>query len=213
MSLEESRIDYTKNTLEDTVKEENPISLFRSWLKQAEEKVELDFNAMTLCTLGEDETPCSRIVLLRDLTEEGFVFYTNYNSDKGQEISAHPRVSLNFFWRELEKQVRVRGIVEKVAPEVSDAYFASRPRSSRIGAWVSDQSSEIQNREELEKNKAHYTAKFEGEEVPRPAHWGGYVVKPLSIEFWQGRPGRLHDRIKFERKEVGEQWLAVRLSP
>ncbi len=211
MSLRDTRIDYTKGTLEDEFKNENPNDIFNSWLELAKDNIEKDYNAMTLCTVGLDGFPVSRIVLLRGVTDEGLVFYTNYNSDKGQEIASDFKVSVNFFWRELEKQVRVNGLAKKLTPRESDEYFKSRPRKSQIGAWVSDQSSIIKSRDELNAKQKELEEKFEGREVPRPEHWGGFVIKPVSFEFWQGRSGRLHDRLKF--MSVKGDWFADRLSP
>lgn len=211
MSLKESRIEYKKGTLSDDLKNESPFDLFKDWLELAKKSVALDFNAMSLNTNSSDGFPASRIVLLREFTEEGFVFYTNYESAKGKELEQNPNVSLNFFWRELEKQVRVKGTAVKVSSEVSDVYFSSRPRKSQIGAWVSNQSEVIQSRETLIRKGEEIEEAFKGKEVTRPPHWGGYLVSPNSFEFWQGRSGRLHDRLKFSEKD--SLWSADRLSP
>ena len=166
---------------------------------------------MSLNTNSPDGFPSSRIVLLREFTEEGFVFYTNYNSAKGKELEQNHNVSLNFFWRELEKQVRVKGTAVKVSSDVSNVYFSSRPRKSQIGAWVSNQSEVIQSRETLIRKNEELEEAFKGKEVTRPPHWGGYLVIPNCFEFWQGRSGRLHDRLKFSEKD--SLWSADRLSP
>ncbi|MEJ6682052.1 MAG: pyridoxamine 5'-phosphate oxidase [Flavobacteriales bacterium] len=211
MSLKESRIEYKKGTLSDDLKNESPFDLFKDWLELAKKCVALDFNAMSLNTNSSDGFPASRIVLLREFTEEGFIFYTNYESAKGKELEQNPNVSLNFFWRELEKQVRVKGTAVKVSSEVSNVYFSSRPRKSQIGAWVSNQSEVIQSRETLVRKEEELEKVFKGKEVTRPPHWGGYLVIPNSFEFWQGRSGRLHDRLKFSEKD--SLWSADRLSP
>lgn len=211
MSLKESRIEYKKGTLSDDLKNESPFDLFKDWLELAKKCVALDFNAMSLNTNSSDGFPASRIVLLREFTEEGFIFYTNYESAKGKELEQNPNVSLNFFWRELEKQVRVKGTAVKVSSEVSNVYFSSRPRKSQIGAWVSNQSEVIQSRETLVRKEEELEKVFKGKEVTRPPHWGGYLVIPNSFEFWQGRSGRLHDRLKFSEKD--SLWTAERLSP
>jgi len=213
MSLKDSRIDYNKGTLEDDLKGAEPLILFNEWLSLAKENVALDYNAMTLTTIGNNDFPEARVVLLREILDEELVFYTNYTSAKAQEISRHNRVGVNFFWRELEKQVRISGIVERVSAEISDAYFQSRPRKSQLGAWVSNQSEEISNREVLTSKVDEITEKFKGLEVPRPEFWGGFRIKPVSFEFWQGRSGRLHDRLLFQRPEGQVEWTCKRLSP
>ncbi|MFK7755721.1 MAG: pyridoxamine 5'-phosphate oxidase [Flavobacteriales bacterium] len=211
MSLRDTRIDYTKGTLEDDSKNENPIDIFNNWIGLAKKDVEKDYNAMALSTQGLDGFPVTRIVLLRGMKDEGLVFYTNYESDKGKEIAENAKVSVNFFWRELEKQIRVNGMAKKLDPSISDSYFASRPRKSQIGAWVSDQSTIITSRAELTEKERELQQRFEGKEVPRPEYWGGYVIQPEAYEFWQGRSGRLHDRLKF--KLTDGKWMADRLSP
>jgi len=211
MSLKERRVDYQKGTLSDDSKNESPFKLFENWLELAKNNVAVDFNAMCLSTISLDGYPASRIVLLREFTDKGFVFYTNYTSAKGNELQQNPEVSLNFFWRELEKQVRIKGTAHKVSSEVSDKYFASRPRKSQIGAWVSNQSQIIQSRDSLLKREEELEETFKDTEVTRPSGWGGYIVSPNSFEFWQGRSGRLHDRLRFTNKEGS--WKADRLSP
>lgn len=190
----------------------DPIQQFELWFSEAHKQEGEEANATTLSTLGLDGIPEGRIVLLKYFSGEGFTFYTNYQSMKGQELEKHPFASLTFHWRSMERQVRIRGKVVKVAPEVSDEYFRSRPLASRIGAWASPQSKEIDNRKILDENEALYRARFEGqEEIQRPPHWGGYLITPQKIEFWQGRPSRLHDRIVYERADSG--WQIKRLAP
>ena len=211
MSLKEERKDYTKGSLDTKNLELNPLKLLKKWLEEAKEKAYSDYNAMVLSTINPEGFPASRVVLLRELDLNGLVFYTNYNSDKGKELELNPKATCNFFWRETEKQVRVSGLVKKTSKEVSNTYFSSRPRTSQIGAWASEQSSEISSRKELEKRVEYFTSKFEGADVPRPSHWGGYVLEPIEIEFWQGRASRLHDRIVYTGKSA--EWKWTRKSP
>lgn len=211
MSLKETRIDYNKESLGDQYKDDHPSDIFNNWLVQAKANVLVDYNAMSIATVSKKGFPSSRIVLLREFSNDGFVFYTNYNSDKGQEIANNNQVSLNFFWKELEKQVCIKGLAEKVEEKKSDDYFASRPRKSQIGAWASSQSSVIESRKYLLEREKEFEKKFEGMDVPRPEYWGGYIIKPSVYEFWQGRSGRLHDRLKFVLTSNG--WKADRLSP
>ena len=172
-----------------------------------------EVNAMTLATVDAKGKPSARIVLLKGYTHDGFVFFTNYESAKGQELSANPNAALLFFWKELERQIRIEGTVEKISEADSDAYFHSRPAGSRIGAWVSPQSKVIPGRNFLEENYQKLMMQYPDEnKVPRPPHWGGYIVKPVSFEFWQGRSSRLHDRLSFTQNAVGE-WIRVRLAP
>ena len=189
----------------------NPIQQFRLWFDEAIEAGIPETDAMTLATATSGGNPSARIVLLKSFDERGFVFYTNYQSRKAKELAENPRVSLLFYWMQIKRQVRVEGVVEKVSAEESDRYFNSRPLGSRIGAWASEQSRPVQNREQLEKSFEAYRAKF-GEQVPRPPHWGGYRVKPSRIEFWQGRDNRLHDRLRFTLQDDGS-WLIERLAP
>lgn len=207
------RKSYEKGELSDDLKTIAPMDLFGNWFAAAEAHPAIEeANAMSIVTLGEDQFPKARVVLLKQLTEEGFIFYTNYESEKGRAIIAYPQVGISFFWPALERQVIVKGIAEKVAPAVSDAYFSSRPLGSQLGAVASDQSKEIQSREELEKRLAALTATYKDHPPQRPTHWGGFLVRPKEIEFWQGRPNRLHDRLSFSLT-ANQQWEAKRLAP
>jgi len=191
----------------------DPIIQFDRWLKELSHHgvSELDTISMTLATADENGQPSARIVLLKSYDHRGFVFYTNYHSRKGRELDQNSRVSLLFYWPPVARQVRIEGTVEKVSGEESDQYFASRPLGSRIGAWASEQSRPVENRELLEKRFEEFSEKF-GDNVPRPPHWGGYRVKPATIEFWQGRDNRLHDRLRFRRTSEGV-WVLERLAP
>ncbi len=206
------RKDYQMQRLLETDVAGNPFEQFSRWWDEAV-KSELDeVNAMTLATASATGMPSARIVLLKSFWSEGFVFFTNYNSHKGKELEENPYACLVFFWKELERQVRITGAIEKVSTAESDEYFNSRPAGSRIGAWASPQSSIIPSRETIEKNIVKYEGAFAGAEIPRPPHWGGYIVKPTVIEFWQGRPNRLHDRIQYSKTEDGN-WQTNRLAP
>lgn len=205
------RQSYTRNELLEENVLENPIKQFGKWFSEALNAQMLEPNAMTLSTVS-DGKPHGRIVLLKGFDENGFSFYTNYRSNKGNEVAETPFASLTFFWGDLERQVRIEGSIEKVSGEESDEYFHSRPRGSQVGAWVSNQSSVIAGREVIEQRLAELENEFKDVEIiPRPAHWGGYCVNPKRIEFWQGRPNRLHDRILFTK--VGDDWKIERLSP
>lgn len=205
------RQSYTQNELLEENVLENPIKQFGKWFKEALNAQILEPNAMTLSTVS-DGKPHGRVVLLKGFDESGFSFYTNYSSNKGNDVAETPFASLTFLWGELERQVRIEGSIEKVSGEESDEYFHSRPRGSQIGAWVSNQSSVIAGREVIEQRLAELENEFKDLEViPRPAHWGGYCVNPERIEFWQGRPNRLHDRILFTK--LGDDWKIERLSP
>jgi pyridoxamine 5'-phosphate oxidase len=206
------RKEYIRESLDVQDTLESPIAQFQKWFNEARQAEVLEPNAMTLSTVTPQGRPDARIVLIKDVDEEGFSFYTNYASRKGQDLEQHPYAALTFFWPELERQVRIEGDVEKVAAGSSDAYFNSRPRGSQIGAWTSPQSREIPNRGMLEIRQRDFEERFEGQDVPRPEHWGGYVVKPSRIEFWQGRASRLHDRIVYEKNQAG-QWERKRLAP
>lgn len=205
------RKDYRMAALDETSAGQDPLLFFLRWFSEAEQAGAGEVNAMTLATVDPSGHPRARIVLLKGVDERGFVFYTNYNSAKGLEISGNPHVSLVFFWEELERQVRVEGIAEKVDPQQSDLYFRSRPEGSRIGAWSSPQSEVIPGRGVLEEKYQEYSRQFSGKDVPRPEHWGGYCVVPSRIEFWQGRSDRIHDRIFFVRENGS--WTKYRLAP
>ena len=205
------RYDYTLKGLSEEDLASDPISQFSRWFDEVLASGLTEPNAMLLSTVSGSR-PSGRIVLLKDLDTSGFVFFTNYNSKKGQEMEANPQVALTFFWKELERQVRIEGIVEKVATEESDSYFASRPRGSQLGAWVSNQSHVIEGRHYLENQLSYFEAAFEGKAVPKPGHWGGYRVIPDYVEFWQGRPSRLHDRLVYQKTEENN-WKIERLAP
>lgn len=205
------RRDYALEALTETDVHEDPTVQFARWFEEALNANVSEPNAFVLATATPEGRPSARVMLLKGLDARGFTFFTNYESRKGREILANPWVAMDFFWDKLERQVRVEGRAEKVSAEESDAYFASRPHGSRLGAWASSQSSRITSREELEERLREVEARFGGGEVPRPPHWGGFLVAPVRIEFWQGRPSRLHDRILYELGESG--WSVSRLSP
>lgn len=210
-SIADIRKDYRLLSLDEKDIDANPIKQFATWWNEAiESKVE-EVNAMTLSTSTKDGKPSARIVLLKGFDERGFVFFTNYQSHKGKEISQNPFAALTFFWKEIERQIRIEGSIEKVSPEESDAYFFSRPEGSRIGAWSSPQSQIIQNRKLLEDSVKEYQSEFKNS-IPRPPHWGGYRVMPQLIEFWQGRTNRLHDRLQYTKTAEGS-WKVDRLAP
>ena len=206
------RKDYQQHFLLEPEASNDPIEQFTRWWNDAEKAAVEERNAMTLATASSDGVPSARVVLLKGYDHQGFVFFTNYNSFKGQELMSNPRACLVFFWKELERQVRITGIVEKTSAEESDAYFQSRPLGSKIGTWASQQSEVIASRDWLEDNELKWQEKFGEGPVPRPEHWGGYRVKPVCIEFWQGRPSRLHDRLIYNLNSEGE-WAIQRLSP
>ena len=200
-----------KSLLEKDV-DANPIKQFETWWQQViESKIE-EANAMTLATCNASGKPSARIVLLKGIKENGFVFFTNYLSRKGKEIESNPFVSLLFFWKELERQVRIEGKIKKISEQESDDYFSKRPLESRIGAWSSPQSEVIKSRDILEKNVSDFKNRFESQNIPRPPYWGGYIVDPMLIEFWQGRPGRLHDRLQYTISKK-TTWKIERLAP
>jgi len=210
-SHDEYAAQLAKNA-DDTVYDgEDPFALFVEWLAEAGRSEPNDPNAMTLATVDAEGMPDARIVLLKDIDAEGFTFFSNYQSAKGRELNERPVAALVFHWKSLRRQVRVRGVIEPVTAAEADAYFASRARESRIGAWASDQSRPLESRTVLEKRVAAETERFEGRDVPRPEHWSGWRLKPVTIEFWRDRAFRLHDRMKFDR--VGEGWQRVRLYP
>lgn len=210
--LRDLREDYGKFTLREEDVRRDPMEQFELWINEAIDSGIEEPNAMVLSTVDPLGQPSARIVLLRALGPEGFGFFTNYHSQKGVEIDTNPRGALVFFWRELQRQVRVQGTIDKMPAEESDTYFRGRPRSSQIGAWSSPQSARIPNRERLEALVDRFNSKFPEGEVPRPGFWGGYLLRPTRIEFWQGRPSRLHDRLVFQ-KGKGNEWLMERLAP
>ncbi|MCW3071054.1 MAG: Pyridoxamine 5-phosphate oxidase [Bacteroidetes bacterium] len=204
------RHDFSKESLDEKDVHKNPVTQFSKWFREAVDAKVNEPNAMALSTVSAEGKPSSRIVLLRNFDENGFVFYTNYTSRKGEEIMGNPNAALLFFWPELERQVRIEGILKKQTAEESDMYFNSRPRGSKLGAWTSTQSKVIADRNVLDEEYAKLDKKYPGD-VPRPAHWGGYVLTPQSVEFWQGRQSRLHDRILFTLEK--ENWTIERLAP
>jgi len=210
-TLQNLRQDYRSAALTEQEADKNPISQFAAWFTDAMTAKIFEPNVMTLATADKAGRPSARIVLLKGFNEEGFTFYTNYNSHKGKELAENPYAALVFFWAELERQVRIEGSVTKIDPQISDQYFHSRPVGSQIGAIVSPQSSIIESRDLLELKVNQLTEEFKEKEIPRPAHWGGYIVKPMTIEFWQGRTSRLHDRINYHL--VDGNWIINRLAP
>jgi pyridoxamine 5'-phosphate oxidase len=211
--LSNYRKSYEKSELLETSIPEDPITLFNKWFHEVEDFGGIEeVNAMTVSTVGVDSFPRSRVVLLKKYTEEGFIFYTNYNSEKGKAIGMNPNVCLSFFWHAMERQVIIKGIAEKVSATISDSYFESRPDGSKLGAIVSNQSEVVPSRQYLEENLKNLELQYDGMVIPRPEHWGGYLVKPVEVEFWQGRPNRLHDRIRYKiQKDCS--WMIERLSP
>lgn len=211
MSIADIRKDYKLQSLDEADVAADPFSQFTAWWDDAMKSEISEVNAMTLATATITGVPSARIVLLKGFDENGFVFFTNYESQKGKEIETNPHAALVFFWKELERQVRIEGVIEKITEADSDAYYRSRPAGSRIGAWASPQSEVILNRDVIENNFATVEKKFSNSNIPRPAYWGGYIVKPSMIEFWQGRSSRLHDRIQYVLHAEG--WLIQRLAP
>ena len=207
------RKSYDKGSLLESGISDNPLELFQKWFSEVDQHFPQDeTNAMTLSTLGLDGFPRGRVVLLKKYTQQGFIFYTNYESEKGKSIIDHPKVSLSFHWAGAERQVIIKGKAEKIAADVSDGYFESRPRGSQLGAHASQQSSVVPNRETLENQLAELETKFENKPIPRPEFWGGFIIKPIEIEFWQGRANRLHDRIRYQL-QADFNWKIERLSP
>ncbi len=205
------RNDFTKGNLSEKDVPKDPQLLLKKWLENAADQGVTEYNAMVFSSLGSGNRLSSRVVYLRDFVDDGLVFYTNYNSRKGLEVSENNLVALNFFWKELEQQIRIEGRVDLVSDQLSDAYFKKRPRESQLGAWASDQSECISSRGILENRVKEFELKFEGADIPRPPHWGGYVVIPDYYEFWQGRKSRLHDRIVYEQGTDG--WGKMRIAP
>ena len=206
------RQEYAAQVLLEADVAPHPITQFKTWWQQVLNSKITEPNAMTLATASADGLPAARIVLLKDFDNNGFVFYTNYKSYKAMHLEENPKACLVFFWKELERQVRIVGLVSKVAQEESDAYFQSRPEGSRLGAWASPQSKVIASREWLDLRYEELVKEKSGKAIERPPHWGGYVVKPVVMEFWQGRPSRLHDRLQYTLQENGE-WKIERLAP
>jgi pyridoxamine 5'-phosphate oxidase len=212
VTLESRRRSYGRGSLDRSDVDSDPIAQLREWLEAAEASENIEPNAMCIATVGRDGSPSARMVLLRGLDARGLRFYTSYFSRKGSELRENPRIAATFYWPELERQVRVEGDVRELSEEASDAYFATRPRGSQLSAWASEQSERIEERALLEERRAHFEERFEGEAVPRPHSWGGYVIAPSRVEFWQGRENRLHDRIVYERT-AQDRWNIVRLQP
>lgn len=211
MSIADLRRDYSLASLDVPDVDADPIVQFNRWFEDAQRADLLEPNAMTLATATSDGRPSARIVLLKDVDAQGFVFFTDYRSHKAEELEANPRAALVFLWKEIERQVRVSGDVSRVSAEESAAYFRTRPLGSRIGAWASRQSSIIPEREFLERAVLQVKARFPGDDVPLPPHWGGFLLVPYEVEFWQGRASRLHDRLRYRRSEA--TWEIERLSP
>jgi pyridoxamine 5'-phosphate oxidase len=211
LNVHDLRKEYTRNGLTESVADADPVEQFRKWFEEALAADLHEPNAMTLATATSGGRPSARIVLLKGFDERGFVFYTNYEGRKARELEDNPYCALVFYWGELERQVRVEGRASRIPKEESDAYFDSRPRGSRLGAWVSEQSRTIESREALEDRLRELEERYGGAEIPRPPFWGGYRVEPDSVEFWQGRENRLHDRLIYRRSERG--WKIERLQP
>jgi pyridoxamine 5'-phosphate oxidase len=212
MSIADLRREYARARLDEAHVSPDPVAEFDRWFSQAQEAKVLEPNAMALATATRDGTPSVRMVLLKGFDERGFVFFTDYRSRKGAELAANPRAALAFYWGELERQVRITGTVELTSAQESEEYFRTRPRGSRLGAWVSHQSRVIPSRDLLESRLREVEERFPTEDVPLPPHWGGYRLRPEEVEFWQGREDRLHDRIRYVRK-TGGGWRLERLSP
>lgn len=210
--LSDYRKSYEKNELLEGNLPENPMELFIKWFHEVDGTYAGETNAMTISSIGLDGYPKNRVVLLKKYTYEGFVFYTNYDSEKGKSIAANPNVCLSFFWQGAERQIIIKGKAEKISENLSDGYFESRPRGSQLGAVASNQSQVIENKDILNLRLKQVEQQYEGKEIPRPKNWGGYIVKPVEMEFWQGRPNRLHDRIRYQLQD-DFNWLTNRLSP
>lgn len=212
MDIFDLRRDFSLKTLSESDVNVDPIKQFETWFNEALQADVYEPNAMVLSTATPDGKPSSRLVLLKQFGNEGFVFFTNYDSDKGHQLAENPYCALNFAWHELERQVRIEGIVERISADASDKYFEVRPTKSKLGAWASPQSSVIPDRKHLEKLMDDFFLKFAGQQVTRPDNWGGYIVKPAMLEFWQGRSNRLHDRIRYRLNDANE-WIIERLAP
>ncbi|WP_299101750.1 pyridoxamine 5'-phosphate oxidase [uncultured Winogradskyella sp.] len=211
--LSNYRKSYEKGELLLNNVPENPMELFRDWFVEVDTHFNVDeTNAMTISTLGLDGYPKNRVVLLKKYTHEGFIFYTNYNSEKGKAIAANPNVCLSFFWHAAERQIIIKGKAEKILENLSDGYFESRPRGSQLGAMASNQSEVVKNRSILESKLRELEIKYEGQTIERPKNWGGYIIRPEELEFWQGRPNRLHDRIRYKLQK-DYNWKIERLEP
>jgi pyridoxamine 5'-phosphate oxidase len=211
--LSNYRKSYEKQELLESNCPENPLTLFQAWFINADKSDLIDeINAMTVSSIGLDGFPKNRVVLLKKYTWEGFIFYTNYNSEKGMAIAENNNICISFFWPGLEQQIIIKGKAEKQLENLSDGYFESRPTGSKLGAWASNQSTVVSSRKELDENLSTFEKKFKEEEIQRPKHWGGYLVKPISVEFWQGRPNRMHDRIRYSLQK-NFSWKLERLSP
>jgi pyridoxamine 5'-phosphate oxidase len=206
------RKDFSKRKLKPELLDDNPIHQFQIWLQEAIKAEVPDPTAMCLATVDADGQPSTRMLLLKDVINEKFIFYTNYRSQKSKEIDHNPKCSMNFFWPELERQINIMGTVQRIDPKISDDYFRTRPYKSQVGAWASPQSEPISSRNFIKLEFAKYAARFMGREVPRPPHWGGFSLEPYMISFWQGRPNRLHDRVKYTLMESGK-WEKVRIAP
>lgn len=214
MNIADLRKDYQKAALDIADVALEPFAQFQKWFQEAVAAQLPEPNAMTLSTIAADQTPDARVVLLKGIENNGFIFYTNYNSKKGEQLAFQPVAALTFLWLELERQVRIKGTVEKLSQAMNEAYFNSRPRGSQIGAWASPQSQIIQNRAVLEQRFEEFNQKFaQTNPIPLPAFWGGYIVKPYKVEFWQGRSSRMHDRILYEKDATNGSWKISRLAP
>jgi pyridoxamine 5'-phosphate oxidase len=211
MDIKNLRLNYKKSTIDFKNLAKNPIQYFMNWFEDALKVNKQEANACVLSSVSSDNCPSSRVVLLKGVTENGFTFFTNYKSSKAKDIDANPNVALNFYWPELERQVRIAGIAKKIMINDSDTYFKSRPRESQMGAWLSDQSTVIGLDYNFMDTLNSLESKFKDKEVERPIHWGGYCIEPIKVEFWQGRPSRLHDRLEYKIEDG--KWIYKRLAP
>jgi pyridoxamine 5'-phosphate oxidase len=211
MDIKNLRLNYKKSTIDFKNLAKNPIQYFMNWFEDALKVNKQEANACVLSSVSSDNCPSSRVVLLKGVTENGFTFFTNYKSSKAKDIDANPNVALNFYWPELERQVRIVGIAKKIMINDSDNYFKSRPRESQMGAWLSDQSKVIGLDYNFMETLNSLESKFKDKEIARPLHWGGYCIEPIKVEFWQGRPSRLHDRLEYKREDG--KWIYKRLAP